>query len=111
MGRLVVLMVTAFVVVLAATISAQRQPTEQEVTAGMLVLAQSGRADAQTALGIRYALGKGVTRDYAEGARWLRTAAEQGGQCRQQQPDKRRERPGAHRPTYRISGQCSHHRC
>ena len=63
---------------LTSTACAQGTPDERRMTAAMRLSAEGGWADAQTALGIRYALGKGVTRDYAEGARWLRKAAEQG---------------------------------
>ena len=40
--------------------------------------AANGDADAQNNLGLRYYNGEGVTKDYAEAARWWRKAAEQG---------------------------------
>ena len=40
--------------------------------------AEQGDAEAQYSLGYRYATGVGVSQDYAEAARWLRLAAEQG---------------------------------
>ena len=40
--------------------------------------ADSGNANAQFDLGVRYATGKGVAHDDDEAARWIRKAAEQG---------------------------------
>jgi hypothetical protein len=40
-------------------------------------LAESGRADAQFAIGNMYYRGKGVSQDYTEAMRWFRKAAEQ----------------------------------
>jgi hypothetical protein len=40
--------------------------------------AEQGIAPAQYQLGLRYANGDGVTRDYAEAVKWYRRAAEQG---------------------------------
>jgi len=41
-------------------------------------LAAQGDADAQSALGEMYYLGKGVPKDYKQAAKWYRLAAEQG---------------------------------
>jgi TPR repeat protein len=41
-------------------------------------LAEEGEADAQFAMGLLYAFGKGVTLTQAEAVRWYRLAAEQG---------------------------------
>ena len=40
--------------------------------------AEAGNADAQTSLGVRYNIGKGVSKDYKEAVKWFRKAAEQG---------------------------------
>ena len=40
--------------------------------------AESGDAEAQYGLGLKYGLGEGVEKDYAESTRWYRMAAEQG---------------------------------
>jgi len=40
--------------------------------------AEQGDAAAQLSLGLAYAIGQGVPRDYAQAAAWYRTAAEQG---------------------------------
>ena len=40
--------------------------------------AEQGDASAQSALGVMYAAGKGVSQDYQEAVKWLRLAAEQG---------------------------------
>jgi TPR repeat protein len=42
------------------------------------IAAEQGDAEAQHYLGVRYADGRGVTQDPAEGMRWIRKAAEQG---------------------------------
>jgi TPR repeat protein len=70
--------VAVLLMALTGTACVQETPDERRMTAAMRIVAEGGWADAQTALGIRYALGKGVTRDYVEAARWLRTAAEHG---------------------------------
>ena len=41
-------------------------------------LADQGDADAQTTLGVMYALGQGVPKDDAQAAKWYRLAADQG---------------------------------
>ena len=46
--------------------------------AQLRVLAERGDADAQSELGVRYAAGRGVERDYGEAVTWYRRAAEQG---------------------------------
>ena len=46
--------------------------------AQLQVLAERGNANAQAELGVRYAAGRGVERDYVESVWWLRRAAEQG---------------------------------
>jgi len=40
--------------------------------------AEQGDAGAQLSLGLMYAIGQGVPRDYAQAAAWYRKAAEQG---------------------------------
>ena len=40
--------------------------------------AAAGDAEAQTTLGVRYANGRGVRKDYKEAIKWCRKAAEQG---------------------------------
>lgn len=42
------------------------------------IAAEAGNVESQYMLGCRYLLGKGVAVDYAEGAKWIRKAAEQG---------------------------------
>ena len=46
--------------------------------AQLRVLAERGAADAQAELGVRYAAGRGVERDYGEAVSWYRRAVEQG---------------------------------
>ena len=46
--------------------------------AQLRVLAERGAADAQAELGVRYAAGRGVERDFGEAVTWYRRAAEQG---------------------------------
>ncbi len=41
-------------------------------------LAEAGRADAQTYIGVMYYVGQGVPRDHAEAMKWFRKAANQG---------------------------------
>lgn len=41
-------------------------------------LAKQGNAQAQSNLGVRYAIGLGVTQDYKEAVKWFRLSAEQG---------------------------------
>ena len=45
--------------------------------AQLRVLAERGAADAQAELGVRYAAGRGVERDYGEAVSWYRRAVEQ----------------------------------
>ena len=46
--------------------------------AQLRVLAERGAADAQAELGVRYAAGRGVERDFGEAVSWYRRAVEQG---------------------------------
>ena len=46
--------------------------------AQLRMVADRGDADAQAELGVRYAAGRGVERDFVESVSWLRRAAEQG---------------------------------
>jgi TPR repeat protein len=49
-----------------------------EAIADLRQKAAAGDAEAQTTLGVRYANGKGVRKDYKEAVKWYRKAAEQG---------------------------------
>ena len=64
-------------VCLAATLAAQPAVAGQ-LPRGLLERAEQGDAVAQNELGSRYYAGRGVERDDAEAARWIRLAAAQG---------------------------------
>ena len=53
-------------------------PTAHAEIRAIRLAAEQGIAPAQYQLGLRYANGDGVTRDFAEAVRWYRRAAEQG---------------------------------
>ncbi len=53
------------------------EPADPEVTR-LITQAAAGDAKAQNELGTRYLVGRGVTQDYAEAARWLQGAAAKG---------------------------------
>src|ERR1039458_4361182 len=55
----------------------QSSPSSSEVAA-LRQRAERGDVSAQSDLGSRYLLGKGVRQDYAEAAKWTRKAADQG---------------------------------
>ena len=44
----------------------------------IIQMAEQGDAEAQSAMGLMYQYGEGVTKDYREAAKWYRKAAEQG---------------------------------
>ena len=54
------------------------QPVAAAQTSDIRMRAEQGDAGAQNNLGVMYALGQGVPRDYREAVRWYRRAAEQG---------------------------------
>ena len=58
--------------------AAKRMPPMEIGPASLRHAAAKGSAEAQYEVGLRFAKGKGVKRDYAEAARWLRRAAGQG---------------------------------
>ena len=66
------------VVVVAAVLSSSRPAPAAQVPPGLQERAEQGDAAAQNELGGRYYAGRGVERDDAEAARWIRRAAEQG---------------------------------
>ena len=57
---------------------AEQQPPSTNEIAELRVQAEKGDARAQFNLGVRHAIGYGVTKDEAEAAKWYRKAAEQG---------------------------------
>ena len=62
-----------------ATIHAPaRNSTSENPIKELKRLALSGDAEAQNNLGLYYLVGLGVPRDYVEGVRWYRLAADQG---------------------------------
>ncbi len=79
----------ALVLTTGAWVPVQAQTFEQSLAAyerkdygtafaGFQKLAEQGDADAQHALGLMYALGRGVPKDDQQAAAWYRKAAEQG---------------------------------
>ena len=65
---------------LAASLAAKTDDPSsiEESVAWFRAAAESGSAEAQSALGLIYVEGRGVSADAVEGARWFRRAAEQG---------------------------------
>ncbi len=59
-------------------LSAQQVATERKEFEIIKARAEKGDAEAQLALGFRYAAGNGVLKDYSKAAKWQRKAAEQG---------------------------------
>lgn len=66
------------VVVAAAVLSAPRPAPAAQLPPGLQERAEQGDAAARNELGGRYYAGRGVERDDAEAARWIRLAAAQG---------------------------------
>ena len=69
--------VEAVTVEAAAPDVADVDATELDI-AQLRVLAERGAADAQAELGVRYAAGRGVERDFGEAVSWYRRAVKQG---------------------------------
>jgi TPR repeat protein len=67
--------VVAFLAALVLCVPVQAQTPEIDEA---LARAEAGDAEAQRNLGVRYATGRGVSKDDAEAMRWFRLAADQG---------------------------------
>jgi TPR repeat protein len=63
---------------LTSTIARAQGPTTQPSIGLIRSLAEKGDVDAQLALGIMYAQGKGVDQDFGQAIRWYRAAASHG---------------------------------
>ena len=66
------------VIAVAAVLSGAQPALAAQLPPGLQARAEQGDAEAQNDLGSRYYAGRGVERDDAEAARWIRRAAEQG---------------------------------